>query len=155
MTLVLRLLMGRLLALIGVGSLTLTFIPLIILLLLLLRRALLSRWLGLFNLTTSLTTMDLALTLNLTLSAEFVHLELLALLPLAVDRVESDLVHELRPGEEEVEDNGRDHRGDEPVLVVVELVVLPGELDQPVEAHAAPYHCENEDASSFTVCEQS
>ena len=87
------------------------------------------------------------------MSAEFVHLELLALLPLAVDRVESDLVHELRPGEEEVEDDGRDHRGDEPVLVVVELVVLPGEFDQPVEAHAAPYHCENEDASSFRVWE--
>ena len=154
MTLVLRLLMGRLLALIGVGSLTLTFIPLIILLLLLLRLALLPRWLGSFDLTTSLA-LDLALTLNLTLSAEFVHLELLALLPLTVDRVQSDLVHELRPGEEEVEDDGRDDRGDEPVLVVVELVVLPGEFDQPVEAHAAPYHCENEDASSFTVWEQS
>ena len=54
-----------------------------------------------------------------------------------------ELVHDLGAGEDDVEDDGGDHSGDEAVLVVVQLVVLVRKVDEPVEAHEPPNNWKN------------
>ena len=75
--------------------------------------------------------------------AHRVLLQLLLLPPLVVLEMKPELVHDLGAGEDDVEDDGGDHSGDEAVLVVVQLVVLVRKVDEPVEAHEPPNNWKN------------